>query len=134
MEEEKVCDTAPEPEKAEKRKPTEKQLEALARGREKRAKKNHEKMTEDNKLLALQKELAFAKEENMKIREEIIKGKLAVIEAENWKLEMVAKKTSKPVETPPPQEPPTSPTIQKPAVVPTKPQKNSTIFSDLCFC
>lgn len=118
----------------EKKRPTERQLEALKRGREKRAKLNQEKQAEDGKLVQLQRELQTAKEENLKIREEIIQGKLALLKEENQSLEKVtkAKPAARSTTPPPVEEEPL--TIQKPAIVPPKPQKNTSFFDNICLC
>lgn len=136
MEEEKKVEAAVEQPvvRAEKKRPTERQLEALKRGREKRAKLNQEKQAEDSKLVQLQRELQTAKDENLKIREEIIQGRLALLKEENQSLEKIVKpKPAAKDPTPPPvEEEPL--TIQKPAIVPAKPQKNSSFFDNICLC
>ncbi len=127
--EEKSCE--PEPEKNEKKRPSEKQLEALKRGREKRAKLNHAKREEDTRLVRLQKELEAAREENLKYKEDIIQNKILQVKAENQSLVKVIKPPSPPPE---PEGPPEPLIIQKPAVVLAKPQKNPSIFDSVCFC
>jgi hypothetical protein len=120
--------------KPEKKRPTERQLEALKRGREKRAKINHERQAEDGKFVQLQRELQSAKEENLKIREEIIQGKLALLKEENQTLEKVVKSKPPPRDPSPPPVAEEPLTIQKPSVAPPKPQKNSSFFDNICLC
>lgn len=129
MEEEvKTCEEEIKP--LEKKRPTEKQLEALKRGREKRARLNQEKQAEDSKLVTLQRELQQAKEENLKIREGIIQEKLSRLQQENQALSKPAAKQAEPIK----EEIPEPPVIQKPAVVPPAKTQKNTFLDSLCFC
>ena len=123
--EEKNCEDVTEKEELpQKRKLTEKQRKALEEGREKRRQVNAERRKQDNKLVDLQAKYEQAREENLRIREEIIQSKLEKITHETRAL---AEKTiikASPIETnentspekPPPPAP--TPVIEKPIAKP----------------
>lgn len=92
--EEKSCeDNSQKEELPQKRKLTEKQRKALEEGREKRKQANAERRKQDNKLVDLQAKYEQAREENLRIREEIIQSKLEKITHETEALASKAVKT-----------------------------------------
>lgn len=98
MEEKNCEESAQKEELPQKRKLTEKQRKALEEGREKRKQANAERRKQDNKLVDLQAKYEQAREENLRIREEIIQSKLEKITHETEALASKAVKTSQ-VET-----------------------------------
>lgn len=130
--EEKSCDPVPVPEKAEKKKLSEKQLAALEKGREKRRKLNLEKKEADFELIKIQERVREAEEEKKKYEAEVLRAKLSELESQNAKLKTVLKPIE-PASPPPEKEEPV--VIQKPAVVPpSKAQKNPSFLDTICFC
>jgi len=116
--EEKNCEEAPQ-----KKKLSEKQLKALEAGRELRKQANAKRRKQDLKLIELQDLYEKAREENIRIKEEIIQSKLEKINSETVALNAIAQK---PVAIEPPKsetpkiEAETS-TIEKPRPPPPQP-------------
>lgn len=116
--EEKNCEEAPQ-----KKKLTEKQLKALEAGREIRKQTNAKRRKQDLKLIELQDLYDKAREENLRIKEEIIQSKLEKINSETVALTTIAQKPVA-IEAPKPETPKTETepvTIEKPRPPPPQP-------------